>query len=66
MNQTATSKQEQPSSISPASQQYISVKLSGDQYRRLVEALLNAFTSYEDFSVMLRFELDTNLDAIVS
>jgi hypothetical protein len=66
MYQTVSPQQRQTSDTLSTYQQYTLIKLDGNQYKRLVEALLSAFTSYDDFGVMLRFELDVHLETIVS
>ena len=40
------------------------MKLSGQQFRLVREALLSAFTSKEQLSMMVRVQLDENLNAI--
>lgn len=40
------------------------MKLSGQQYRQLTEALLDAFPSKSSLAQMVRFRLEKNLDAI--
>jgi hypothetical protein len=64
--QTDSSEQAQTSSRMPVSQQHVPTKLSGIQFKRLVEALNSAFTSYIDLSMLVRFELDVNLEVTIS
>ena len=40
--------------------------LTGSQYQELTSALMSAFPSAIDLSMMVRFKLDLNLDTIVS
>lgn len=41
-------------------------RLSGNQYKALLEALCSAFPTFDDLRSMARYELEVNLEAIVS
>ena len=38
--------------------------LSGSQLKQLQEALLSAFSTHDELRMMVRLELDANLDAV--